>query len=243
MRQKMTLLMVAALLGLAAMSEAQDAQTRLTITDGQEAASLKAQGWAAVSEGLWERTTLDGRKETFVSGAAGLENILPALRQQVEDAQQVFAHNPSPANKRALDARTQLVAAVEANLLSAAAAPAAAAPCTRTFTYGADVNHPGHCIDQAWANASYSTSNPTACPQQCTVQSYAYGSSQCGTNPPTVESDSCALTGTNVSCSSLAWAQFGTTCYEYASASIHCPQLNNLYLSQTDSDTFCLCGC
>lgn len=242
MRQKVTLVMVAALLGLTAAS---DAQTRLTITTGQEAASLKAQGWAAVSEGLWERTTLDGRKETFVSGAAGLENILPALRQQVEDAQQVFADNPSAANKRALDARTQLVAAVEANLLSAITSgkpAAAAAACTRTFTYGADVNHPGHCVNQAWAGASYSTSNATACPEQCTVQTYAYATSQCG-GTPSVESDSCALTGTSVSCGSLAWSGPGSSCYQYASASIHCPQLNNLYLSQTDSDSICSCSC
>lgn len=245
MRGRITLLAAAALLSLAAASAA---QTRLTITTGREAASLKAGGWEAVSEGLWQRTTLDGRKETFVSGAAGLESVLPALRQQAEDARQAFADAPSLSNKRVLDARTQLVAAVEANLLSAAASAsaeteAAAAACTRTFSYGADVVHPGRCINSASSHASYSTSDATACPEQCTVQTYAYATSQCGSNPPSVESDNCAQTGTNVSCFSLAWSYSGSSCYQYASASIHCPQLNNLYLSQTDNDSICLCSC
>lgn len=243
MRGKITLLVAAALLVLAGTSEA---QTRLTITAGNEAASLKAQGWAAVADGLWQRTTLDGRKETFVSSAAGLENVLPALRQQQSDLADVFLQDPSEANKRALDAQAQLVAAVEANLRSAALdgeLSEKAAACTRTFSYGADVSYFGHCVDSADATASYSTSNPTACPEQCTVQTYAYTSYKCGSNPATVDSDSCAQTGTNVSCASSAWAFIGSQCYQYASASIHCPQLNNLYLSQTDYATACTCTC
>jgi hypothetical protein len=243
MRGKITLLMAVAVLGL---SGAADAQTRLTITDGREAASLEAGGWVVVSEGLWQRSTLDGRKETFVSGAAGLQSVLPVLREQQRDLQEAFAADPSAANKRALDGQTQLIEAVEANLVSAVVSGKAGADttaCTRTFSYGADAFYLGHCVDESTATASYSTSNPTACPQLCTVQTYAYASRKCGSEPAVVDSDSCALTGTNVSCASSAFAFIGSQCYLYASASIHCPQLNNLYLSQTDYATACTCTC
>jgi hypothetical protein len=239
-----------AVIALLASSGASAEQTRLTIADGQESAGLAAQGWLQVDEGIWQRTAAKGGKETYVSGAAGLAKVLPSLRDEQRRLQEAFWTDPSEANKRALDGQVQLVAAVEANLLAGAISgkgglqntAAATTACTRTYTYSADV-FSGHCTDQAYAAASYSTSNPTACPQQCTVHAYAYGSKQCGSAVPEVYSENCSLTGTNVSCSAWSYTQFGSTCYQYAFASIHCPQLNNLYLSQSDSGTTCLCGC
>ncbi len=221
------------------------AQMQLTVTDGRETEDLAAQGWTQVEEGLWERIALDGRKEKFVSGVAGLEKVLPSLREQLASLMDTYLTHPTAANKRALDQQSQLISAVEANVGSARGknpgTKAAAAPCSRTYTYSADTSY-HHCLDQAYASAGYSTSNPTACPQQCTVYSYAYVSKYCG-GVQTQDSQSCTQTGTNVSCSSFVENYAGTNCYHYAYASIHCPQLNNLYLSQSDFATTCVCSC
>lgn len=243
---RITALVALVLMGLAGVSGAQT--TRLTLTDGHEAADLAAQGWTEVAEGLWQRGSMDGRKETFVTSAAGLEKVLPVLREQEARLMETFLAKPTRANRKALDAQTQLVAAVEANLIAARAKkPAAkadeeaAAACTRNFSYGADVRS-FHCYDVADASASYSTSNPTACPEQCTVHAYSYISTTCG-GTLMENTDSCTQTGTNVSCSTWADGYFSAPCYDYAFASIHCPQLNNLYLSQSDYTTGCFCGC
>jgi hypothetical protein len=240
---KITLLAGLAMLMLVGASLA---QMELTITDGREGEDLAAQGWTQVEEGLWERTALDGRKEKFVSGIAGLEKVLPSLREQLGSLMDAYLNHPTAANKRALDQQSQLISAVESNIGSArgknpAGVKAAATACTRTFTYGANTSY-HHCLDVAASNASYSTSNPTACPQQCTVYSYAYVSKYCG-GVQTQDSQSCTQTGTNVSCSSFVENYAGTNCYHYAYASIHCPLLNNLYLSQSDFATTCVCSC
>lgn len=238
---------IALLAGLAMLmlAGASLAQMQLTITDGRESENLAAQGWTQVEEGLWERVALDGRKEKFVSGAAGMEKVLPSLREQLGSLMEAYLAQPTPANKRALDQQSQLVTAVEANVRGARGqkpgAKATAAVCSRTFSYSADTFF-HHCVDVASASASYSTNNPTACPQQCTVYAYAYVSGYCG-GIQNQNSDSCTLTGTNVSC--YAWVDnySGNNCYHYAFASIHCPQLNNLYLSQSDSASTCVCSC
>ncbi|HEX6898753.1 MAG TPA: hypothetical protein VF789_03525 [Thermoanaerobaculia bacterium] len=251
--QKLAVVAAVVLIGLAGVSSA---QTRLTVTDGREAEDLKAQGWKQVEKGLWQRTSPDGRKETFVSGTEGLEKALPLLRQQEARLMEAFLAKPTEANKRALDQQSQLVDAVAANLRSSQARasqtktlvyPVDPEPveggggCTRTFSYGADVRS-FHCIDVADSSASYSTNNPTVCPEQCTVYTYSYISSTCG---GTLYEDikTCSKTGTNVSCSSWAQGSFAAPCYDYAFASIHCPQLNNLYLSQSDYTTSCFDFC
>lgn len=233
------------LLGLAGAS---GAQTQLTITDGHEREDLTAQGWTQVAEGLWQRTSLDGRRqETFVSGAAGLEKVLPSLREQLQGRMDTYLNHPTTANKRALDEQSQLIDAVETNLRTArgkGASPSqkAAAACTRTYGYAADVRI-FHCYDIGDASASYSTSNATACPEECTVHTYAYVSGHCS-GVLHESSDTCDQTGTNVSCYSYTDQVYGgTSCYQYAYASVHCPQLNNLYLTQSDYATTCVCSC
>lgn len=218
------------------------AQTRLTISDGHEEESLIAQGWTQAEEGVWRRTAPDGRKETFVSGAAGLAKVLPALREQQARLMEAFLAHPTKGAKRALDEQSQLVDAVAANVTAGRANKAAStAGCTRTFSYGADVRS-FHCGDVADSSASYSTSNATSCPEQCTVHSYSYISSTCN-GVLTEDTDTCTQTGTNVSCSSWASGGYTVGCYDYAYASIHCPQLSDLYLSQSDYTTACWCPC
>ena len=249
MIQRLAAVTVMALLGFAGIS---NAQTRLTITDGREVEDLMAQGWKQIEEGLWQRKSPEGRTETFVTGAEGLEKALPILRQQEMRLMEAFLAKPNERNKHALDEQSQLVDAVEANVQAARARtgrtkglaptePALAAACTRNFSYGADVRS-FHCIDVADSSASYSTSNPTACPEQCTVHTYSYISSTCG-GTLYEDTQTCTQTGTNVSCSSWAQGSYAGPCYDYAYASIHCPQLNNLYLSQTDYWTTCPTYC
>ncbi|MEP7008827.1 MAG: hypothetical protein ABJC13_00740 [Acidobacteriota bacterium] len=67
----------------------------LTVTDGSVSKDLAAQGWTEVSTGLWERLAVDGKKETYVSGAAGLENVLPSLRDQESKLMEDFLANPT----------------------------------------------------------------------------------------------------------------------------------------------------
>lgn len=229
------------------------AAVSFTVTDGDESASLLSQGWSETSPGLWERESLEGQKETFVSGPEGLRSVLPRLQ---EAAQQRFADylaKPNAERQRAYEEQKALVDSVVANLqapaspkgrLQAGRSAAAATACTRTYDYW--VNLGGrYCTDQAVALASYSVSNPTACPQQCTVHTYSYNSQiNCpGGTTPVTQSDSCSQTGTSASCLSEVYAGSGKNCYYYAFASIHCPALNNLYLSQSGTNSTCRCTC
>ena len=227
-----------------------DAQTKITVTDGDEAAAFNpAEGWSQTNPGVWERHTKDGRIETFVSSAEGLSSVLPRLRDKEKQLLAAYLTNATEANKRALDAQADLVQAVAANVASAtsrekSAGPAAAVACTRTYGYTASIGQ-FHCIHASRASASYSVSDAVSCPEQCTVHAYSYAQTTsvgaCGT--PTVNSDSCDQTGTNVSCTTYADTVYGNACYHYAFASVHCPQLSNLFLSVSDSSTACVCPC
>ena len=76
------------------------------------------------------------------------------------------------------------------------------------------------------------------------MHAYAYSSLiDCFEGTPYSENQSCTLTGTNVSCSAYASGGFGNSCYFYGFASIHCPALNNLFLSQSANQTTCQCTC
>lgn len=241
---------LAALLCLSASVSGFAGDLQLTVTDGSAAKDLVAQGWTEISSGLWERLSVDGKKETYVSGAAGLEAVLPSLRDQESKLMENFLANPTAEAKAALDEQSQLVASVTANLEKihqgagreprGAAAPAA---CSRTYSTTATVSR-FHCIDSVYAAASYSTSNPVTCPELCTVHAYSFASSVCG-GTPSSSSESFGDTGTNVSVSAYVWTNFGVNCYHYAYASVHCPDLANLYLSQTTNDKVCQCagGC
>lgn len=227
-----------------------------TVTDGDESASLVSQGWSETSPGLWERETLEGQKETFVSSAEGLRSILPRLKEEAQKRFADYLAKPSAENQRAYDEQKALLDSVVANLQAPAAPPgkaknrlqsqgsaAVAAACTRTYDYWVSLGGT-HCTDQANAYASYSTSNPTACPQQCTVHAYSYHSgTPCPSGSPYTQSDSCALTGTNVTCLTETYGGFAKNCYFYAFASIHCPALNNLFLSQSGTNSVCRCTC
>ncbi len=130
---------------------------------------------------------------------------------------EAFLAQPSEASKRALDEQSQLVNAVEANLVTArlkaaAPGPAPVAACTRTVSYGADVRF-FHCLDVAEASASYSTSNAVAWPEQCTVHSYSYVSNTCG-GVLNALTDTRTQTGTNVSCHTWVQGDNKVGCYD-----------------------------
>ncbi len=212
-----------------------------------------SEGWKAVANGVWQRPA-PGGIETYATGVEGLRYALGQLQKQLVPLVDGFLASPSEKRKEILDNHLALVREVEADLAAkekaavgnSVAAPfdpnqaAAAAACTRTFSYGATTGS-SHCWKQANANAAYSTSNPTACPEQCTVHSYAYAQSSC--SDPMETSDSCTLTGTSVSCSSWAGVIAAGTCYFYGFGSVHCPALGGLYLYQTTSDSTCLSWC
>jgi hypothetical protein len=253
LRASLSGLSLLALLALLAVNAPLGAIT-LSVTDGDESASLLSQGWTETSPGLWERFNLEGQKETFVSSAEGMRAVLPTLKEQAKQRFEAYLAKPTAANQRAYDEHKALVDSVVANLQSPASSrkrleqgsdQALAPACTRTFSYGTLINT-FHCVDQSYASASYSVSNATSCPEQCTVHAYSYGSlTECGVGPYT-DSQSCTQTGTNVSCSTYAsgtFGTFGTSCYYYAFASVHCPALNNLFLSQSSNSPACTCNC
>jgi hypothetical protein len=212
-----------------------------------------SEGWKAVANGVWQRPA-PGGVETYATGVQGLRYALDQLQKQLVPLVDGFLASPSDKRKEILDNHLALVREVEEDLAAkekgAAGKPedvpfdsanaAAAASCTRSFTYGANTGS-FHCLKQATANAAYSTSNPTACPELCTVHSYAYAQSSC--SDPMEVSDSCTLTGTSVSCSSWASVYAAGTCYFYGFGSVHCPALGGLYLYQTTSDSTCLSWC
>ena len=210
------------------------------------------EGWKAVADGVWQRPAAGG-VETYATGVEGLRYALRQLQEQLVPLVDGFLASPSEKRKEILDNHLALVREVEADLAAKEKAAienpdaglledalAAAPACTRSFSYGATTGS-FHCIKQSSASASYSTSNPTACPELCTVHSYAYAKSTC--NDPIEESDTCTLTGTNVSCSSWAGVYAAGSCYFYAFGSVHCPALGGLYLYQTTSDPNCLSWC
>jgi hypothetical protein len=210
-------------------------------------------GWKTVANGVWQRPA-PGGVETYATGVQGLRFALDQLQKQLVPLVDGFLASPSDKRKEILDNHLALVREVEADLAAKEKAgvensgavsfdstnAAAAAACTRSFSYGANINS-FHCLKQANANAAYSTSNPTACPELCTVHSYAYAQSSC--SDPMEVSDSCTLTGTSVSCSSYAYVYAAGTCYFYGFGSVHCPALGGLYLYQTTSDPTCLSWC
>lgn len=213
-----------------------------------------SEGWTAAAEGFWQRPNANGEGiETYASGVEGLENALAHLKQRLSELVDAYLAHPTDKRREILDNHMALVHEVEADLAAKqkaadenpfggfeAAPQALAAPaCTRTFTYGTSINR-FHCLENTPANASYSTNNPTACPQQCTVHAYSYASATC--NDPVEDSQSCTQTGTNVSCATNVVVYSQGTCYLYAFASIHCPDLGGLYLYESDSKNTCLCG-
>lgn len=234
-------LLVLALLPIAAAAE-----TRVTAEGSNLTPVFDAsEGWQPVADGVWQRPA-PGGIETYATGVEGLRYALGQLQQQLVPLVDRFLANPSERSKEILDNHLALVREVEADLAAKEKAAignpdkAAAPACTRSFSYGANTAS-FHCLKQANASASYSTSNPTACPELCTVHSYAYAKASCF--EPQEFSDSCTLTGTNVSCSSRAEVFAAGTCYFYGFGSVHCPALNGLFLYQTISDPTCLSWC
>ena len=203
--------------------------------------------WVPVAEGLWQRSTPDGRTETYATGAEGLRKALPQLRARLVEAVETFLADPTEDMKQVLDTQTRLIEQVEQGIaqaerrtaqgLSSATAPLAA--CQRTFNYGAEAQAVV-CTTYGDANASYSTN----CPESCEVYAYAYTRRTCG-NVTSSTSQSCTDSGTNVSCSASVSMNGGfnvpynNSCFTEAAASIYCQALNQLYLSDYDSDIAC----
>lgn len=241
------------LLGLLAVLTpvAVSAQTTLTVTDGLEASSLAGQGWNETAPGLWERAGFDGRMETYVTGKEGLRNVLPRLHDHMQKLFDAYLADPSSENKRALSAHQALIESVKANagkpggIENVSESLARPAACTRTFNYGVEFTFDLHyCNEEAKATASYSVSNAAVCPELCTVHAYSYAAQKwCLDTQVSTYDESCTTTGTNVSCTTFAHGTPGSNCYRYAFASISCPQLNSLYLSQSDYRTSCQCTC
>lgn len=202
-----------------------------------------AADWVPVAEGLWQRSPGEGRVETYAEGAEGLREALPRLRARLVDAVEAFLADPTEDMKQILDTQTRLIQQVEQGIarvergLSVAVAPAA--NCQRTFSYGADA-YASACTSYGDANASYFTT----CPESCEVYAYAYSQRTCG-NTTTSNSQSCTDSGTNVSCSASASkggpfnVPYSNSCFTEAAASIYCPALNQLYLSDYDSEIAC----
>jgi hypothetical protein len=234
-----------------------DAGTRTTVEGSGDLTPIfeAAQSWTTEGAGLWHRPSADGKGiETYATGIEGLEQALVQLKDRLSLLVDAYLAKPTDKRRELLDNHMALVreveadlaakrAAVEADLLGGfEAAPQALAACQRTFSYGTSINR-RYCLENTPANASYSTDNPTACPEQCTVHTYSYAVTECLGHINEEYSHSCSQTGTNVSCYSNVIVQSeGDFCYLYSFASIHCPQLGGLYLYESDYKNTCLCG-
>lgn len=234
-----------------------DAGTQTTVKGNEDLTPIfdAAQSWTTEGAGLWQRPSADGKGiETYATGIEGLEQALVQLKDRLSLLVDAYLAKPTDKRRELLDNHMALVREVEADLAAKKlaaeedlfggfeAAPQALAACQRTFSYGTSINR-FHCLENTPANASYSTNNPTACPQLCTVHTYSYALTECGGVPVEEYSDSCSLTGTNVSCASnVVVYSAGDFCYLYSFASIHCPQLGGLYLYESDYKDTCLCG-
>lgn len=209
---------------------------------GLEALKDPASGWRPVTKGVWTRPTPDGRTETYVEGREGLTYVLPALRTHLAELVDAYLARPDSERYVALEEYSRFIEKVEKAAAGKGSSPdqgsLAKTSCQYSFGYGADA-FPSHCTNQAQANASYSAVSSGERCGKCDVYAYAYVERTCGGTTNT-QSQSCSDHGTNVSCS--ASASLGTSassCYGYAFASIYCPDLNNLYLSTSDTDTAC----
>lgn len=213
-----------------------------------------SQGWETTTAGLWQRPSPEGDGvETYATGIDGLRGALVHLKARLSELVDAYLASPTEKRREILDNHMALVHEVEADLAAKEKAAAenpfagfesapqalAAPACQRTFSYGTSINR-FHCLENTPANASYSTNNPTACPEKCTVHAYSYASATC--NDPVEDSQSCTQTGTNVSCATNVVVYSAGSCYLYAFASIHCPALGGLYLYESDSKNTCLCG-
>jgi hypothetical protein len=235
------------LLGLLAFAGNLQAGVRAEGDDGISLDSLRnpaGSGWVPVAKGLWQRSTPDGRMETFAQGREGLESVLPALRTHLAELAKAYVEWPDDERRVALEEYTNFLKKIEA---AVAARDRAAAPrgaqtktnCQYNFSYGADA-FPTQCTNNAKANASYSATG-TNC-ESCDVSAYAYVERTCrGTT--TTRSQSCFNSGTSVSCSvSASLTGAANSCFGYGFASIYCAALNNLYLSTSDTDSSCGTG-
>lgn len=210
---------------------------------GLQALRDPASGWHPVAKGAWQRSAPDGRTETYVEGRDGLVFVLPTLRAHLAELVDAYLAQPDTERHDALAEYSRFIEKIEAAAAGKGPAPnprgQTKSGCTYTFSYGADA-FPTHCTNNAQANASYSADARTC--ESCDVYAYAYVQRTCGSTT-TTQSQSCSDSGVGVSCS--ASASLGTAagnCYAYAFSSIYCADLNNLYLSTSDTDTSCGTG-
>jgi len=234
----LALLLLPASLAAGVRADGQDGITRDSLRD-------PANGWHPVAKGAWQRSTPDGRTETYAEGRDGLTYVLPTLRTHLAELVDAYLARPDSDRQDALAEYSRFIEKVEKAVgrgpSSDGRGSLTKTSCQYTFSYGADA-FPTHCTNNAQANASYSaTSSGERC-ASCDVYSYAYVQRTCGSNT-TTQSQSCSDSGTSVSCSSSAsLGNPAGSCYAYAFASIYCANLNNLYLSTSDTDTSCGTG-
>lgn len=199
-----------------------------------------AEGWMPVAEGVWERQTPDGRFERFARGAAGLRAMAAELRTELLGLLDTYLQDPTVERSQLIHSRLELLHELEEGILRAESAPASSTgACQRTFSFGADAQ-PDFCTNQAAANASYSTDNPAACPEQCTVVAEAEVTRDTCQFGEKTDRETCQLTGTNVGCQASAELSDPPRllCRSRAFASIYCPDLG-LFQSQEDTSNQC----
>lgn len=226
------------LLGLAVPASA--GQIVLNQDTGLEGLHDPAEGWLPVAEGVWERQTEDGRFERFARGAAGLRAMAAELRTELLGLLDTYLQDPTVEHSQVIHSRLKLLRRLEEGILRAeSAAASSTGACQRSFSFGANAQ-PNLCTNQATANASYSTDNPAACPEQCTVVAEAEVTRDTCQFGEKTDRETCQLTGTNVGCQASAELSDPprVLCRSRAFASIYCPGLG-LFQSQEDTSNQC----
>ena len=98
---------------------------------------MYAEGWQKVQEGVLQRTSEEGGKETFTYGEDGLKYQVESLKKQVNDLQQLYNQHPSPELGDAIDHLQHQIAEGNARLsLGQVESPSSDQMNNCDFSYG-----------------------------------------------------------------------------------------------------------
>jgi len=100
---------------------------------------MYAEGWQKVQEGVLQRQSEEGQKETFTYGEEGLRYQVESLKKQVNNLQQLYNQHPSPELGEAIDRLQHQIAEGNARLsLGQVETPSSDQMSNCNISYGAN---------------------------------------------------------------------------------------------------------